>query len=78
MINQEQFEDWLESPVTQQVRKYLLDSALQEKDLVVDAITDGAIIDEKEQGRISTMIYTLNRIAELDFEEIEDFYTVED
>lgn len=76
-ITQEQFEEWLESPITEQFRKYLLDSAKEEEGLVVEAITTGAILDEKEQSRISTMIYTLTRIAELDFEEIEEFYDKE-
>ena len=74
MIEKEDFEDWLENPVTQYLKKYLLDSAKEEEKLASASIVMGAILSEREQVRISTTYSVLESIGEITLEEIEDYY----
>lgn len=69
------FESWLDSPVTEYFRKYLVDSAKEEACMVADAILNGDIIPLDDQIRIATMSMMFTRIAEIDFDEIESFYS---
>jgi len=69
------FDDWLENPVTEYFRKYLIDSAKEESKMVADAILSGEIIPLDDQIRVSTMSMMFTRIAEIDLEEIESFYS---
>ncbi len=70
----ELWEEWKESPMTEMFLKYLIDSAKEESDLLADSILNGSIISDVEQTRVSTVCVTLQRIAEIDIDEIEDFY----
>lgn len=74
-MDQETFNDWLEHPGTEYVRKYLIDSANEEAQLLADTIVGGGLVSELTQTRIATTCITLNRIAEIDLEEIANFYT---
>jgi len=67
----------MEHPATEMLIKYLNDSAKEESQLLSDAILNGSIISDLEQCRVSTICLTLRRIAEVDLEEIEDFYKEE-
>ena len=78
MINPEQFSEWLEDPATLIVLKYLKDSATSEVELLTEGIKGGAILSEGEQIRVSTIIATLERISEIELEEIEEFYKIEE
>lgn len=73
-MDKEKFETWKDSETTREFREYLKDSAIQEVEILSDAIASGAIISETEQTRTSAIIMTLRRILDIDFEEIEDFY----
>jgi len=73
-MEQSDFDEWLESSVTQYFRKYLTDAAVEESAIVADTILAGAIISTEEQIRIATMSLMFNRIATMEFEEIESFY----
>ena len=70
----EEFQEWLESPVADYFFKYLTDSAKEESDLLSGIIIGGGIVGEMEQKRIATTCATLISIADIEFEEIEDFY----
>lgn len=74
MIEKEDFEDWLENPVTQYFKKYLSDSAKEEETLASASIVTGAILSEREQIRISTTYAVLDSIGDITLEEIQDFY----
>lgn len=74
MIEKEDFEDWLDNPVTQYFKKYLLDSAKEEEALASASIVTGAILSEREQVRISTTFSVLEGIGEINLEEIQEFY----
>jgi len=73
-ISQNQFDEWLESPVTEIFRKYLKDSAKEEVDLVTNLIMGGGVVSDHEQIRVSTTSLILNQISEIDIEEINEFY----
>ncbi len=76
MSNKEEaFKDWIGNPVTEFVIKYLNDSIKEASEMMADEIANGSIINEKDMIRTATMCITLKRIAELDYTEIEDFYT---
>ena len=74
MITEEMFQDWLESPVTEYLHKYLKDSIKEESELVADAIVSGGIISENEQIRTGTLCETLERIKDISLDEIQEFY----
>lgn len=73
-MNKETFQEWMENEVTQWVMHYLTDSAKEEREIISEAIFNGAIIPENEQISKSAICATLIRISELEFEEIEEFY----
>lgn len=60
--------------MTEILKKYLNDSVNEEAELLKDSIIGGATLTEAEQVKITTLIATLARIADIDFEEIVDFY----
>jgi hypothetical protein len=72
-LNQELFSEWLEDPVTEYFMKYLNDSIKHESGLIAESISGNSVISEAEQIRIGSMCVTLERISEIDFEEIEEF-----
>ena len=66
--------EWLEDPTTEIFLKYLVDSSKEEAELISSAILNGSILTEIEQIRVSSECVTLNRIAEIDLQEIIDYY----
>lgn len=75
---EEDFKEWLENPVTEYFRKYLKDSAREEAELLAEDILQGVVIENSAQIKISTICSTLNRISEIDYEEIDTFYKKEE
>lgn len=73
-MNSQQFQEWLENPVTEIFLKYLKDSAKDEAQLVSESILNGSVFDLNEQIKVSTLCITLTEISEITFEEIDDFY----
>lgn len=73
-MTEEHYKEWLENPVTIQFRKYLLESANSEIEIAAEGMKNGAVLSETEQVRANTVYLTLERIAEIDFEEISSFY----
>jgi len=71
---EEVFNEWLGNPVTEFVIKYLNDSVKEASELMADDIANGGIVSETDMIKASTMCITLKEIAEITFEEIEDFY----
>jgi len=74
-MDKDEFADWLENPVTEYFVKYLIDSGKEESKMVADAILNGDIIPLDDQIRIATMSMMFTRIAEINLEEIEGFYS---
>ena len=74
MIDQEEFQEWRKSAMTEQFMKYLEDSIKEEAEILVETISNGGVVEEKEQIRVSSMCLTMRRIIEIDSDEIEDFY----
>ena len=70
----DQFNEWLESPITEIFLKYLKDSAKEEAELITERIINGGQVSQEEQIRISTTCITLESISEITLEEIEEFY----
>lgn len=54
--------------------KYLKDSIKEESEIIADIIISGGIIEEREQIRTIAVCATLERIADITLEEIEEFY----
>lgn len=77
-VSPEQFEDWLENPVTEVFMKYLKDSVKDESESVADLISGGGYISEMEQAKIGSVCVTLTSISEIELEEILEFYKRED
>lgn len=77
-LTQDQWSEWKESPVTEIFLKYLKDSAKEEAELITSTVVEGGILTESEQVRSSSICVTLNRIAEIDLDEVIDFYTIEE
>ncbi len=73
-MTREKWEEWKESNEWLLFQTYLNDSAREEIDLLRDTITEGGIVEEKEQVRISSVNMTLKRISDISLEEIEEFY----
>lgn len=73
-MNLEIFEEWLEDPTTEYFMKYLKDSIKEESELVTETIANNGVLSENEQIRIGMTCVTLDRISEIDFEEIDNFY----
>lgn len=78
MLIPEQFDEWLEDPVTEIFLKYLKDSIKEESETVADIIASGGTLDEKEQIRKGTICVTLESISEITLEEILEFYKEEE
>ena len=68
------FQEWVENPVTEDILKYLIDSAKEESDIIAQTIFNGGIVEESEQIRVASECITLQRVTEITFEEIEEFY----
>lgn len=60
--------------MTEYFFKYLRDSASEEAELIKESILHGSVISEVDQIRVATLCETLNRIAAIDFEEIDSYY----
>lgn len=73
-MEQIDFKDWLDDPVTHEFIKYLKDSAKFESTILAEMIVGGDIVPLDDQLRISTLAITLNQISEITFEEIDSFY----
>lgn len=73
-MTQDQWKEWKESPATEYFLKYLKDSVKEESSIVAETIASGGTLDVEEQIRIATICETLNRIADIELEEIEEFY----
>jgi len=73
-MTKDEFEDWVNDPVTKEFRKYLSDSADEEAEILKETIITGNIVPEVDQYRIVIMNQLFRRIIEVDYEEIEDFY----
>lgn len=78
MIDKAMFEEWVESPVTEYVRKYLKDSIKEESELVTSAIVNGAVIPEIEQTHTGAVCTTLTSVIDISLEEIQEFYQQEE
>lgn len=74
-MDKDRFAEWLENPVTEYFIKYLKDSAKEESGLVADAIMNGDVVPVDDQIRVATLGMTLIQISEIDFQEIDTFYT---
>lgn len=77
-MNQEAWDEWMESPITKKFLKYLVDSANEEAELLKGMIISGGIVGDLEQKRISTICATLISISEIDCSEIDQFYIREE
>lgn len=73
-MKQEQWDEWLENPVTEFLIQYLKASAKEGAEIASDDILNGEIIPELEQAKVGSMCMTLTRISEVSLKEIEDFY----
>jgi len=73
-MNEEQWQEWLENPVTEIFLKYLSDSIKEESEIIANTIASGGLVDEKEQIRVASECVTLARISEITIEEITEFY----
>jgi len=78
MNKEEAFNDWIENPVTEYVIKYLNDSVKEASEIMADSIANGGTVTEHEMIKTSTMCITLKEIAEITYEEIEQFYSKEE
>jgi len=76
-ITKERWEEWKESEEWLFFQRYLLDSAREEVEMLTDTISEGGIIEEKDQIRIASTNLTLKRIASIDLDEIEEYYEKE-
>ena len=74
-INKQQFDDWLEHPVTQDFIQYFRDVDQAIVNATAEAIADGTIVSEETQIEISAKREIIGDVIELTFEEIESFYT---
>lgn len=70
--------EWLENPVSEYFFKYLEDSIKEESEIVKETIMNGGIISEQEQIQKATICATLQRMIDITFEEIDEFYKTED
>ena len=73
-MKQEDFNDWLEHPVTQSVFKYWKDSVAGEIEALKDQLLSGVILSDVEQAQIASVHTALTTVVEIEFSEIEDFY----
>jgi len=73
-MTKDEFEDWVNDPVTKEFRKYLSDSADEEAEILKETIMSGTVVAEVDQYRIVIMNNLFRRIIEIDYEEIDGFY----
>ena len=73
-IPKEEFNEWLDSYITLYFMDYLMDSIKDESTQLAEGIASGGIFTEAEQVGIAATCATLQRIAEINYDEIEDFY----
>lgn len=74
MISKEQFEEWLEDPVTEYVMGYLKDSIKEEKENAGENVVSGSLYSENEQIMIATQCVTLQHIIDITLDEIKGYY----
>lgn len=77
-MKQEDFEEWMENPVTGEFLKYLEDKISLESKLVAEIITSGGVLEHDEQVRIAESCATLTSIREIEYSEIQEFYLEEE
>jgi len=73
-MTKDEFDDWVNDPVTREFRKYLSDSASEEAEILKETIMSGSVIPEVDQYQIVIMNSLFRRIIEIDYEEIVGFY----
>jgi len=73
-MKKEDFDEWLENPITEEVFQYWRDSAIGEAEHLRDQLIDGVLLTYIEQAKIATVHATLERITEIDFEDVDTFY----
>lgn len=73
-MTKDEFQDWVNDPVTKEFRKYLSDSADEEAELLKETIMSGNVIPEVDQYQVVIMNNLFRRIIEIDYEEIDGFY----
>lgn len=76
-INQETFEDWRESEVTEVFFNYLRDIRKYNCDDMRELIEAGAILSDQDQIRYFVENETLLRVEDTTFELLEEFYSNE-
>jgi hypothetical protein len=76
-MDEEMFKEWLDNPVTEVFFKYLGDLVKQESALAGSIIAGGGVIERDEQVRISESCATLTSIRDIEYSEIESFYSEE-
>ena len=74
-MNEEMFREWLESPVTERVFKYLLDSVQAEAEYISETIISGSLVDEEYQRRVAADSIATRKLIEISNKEIEGFYS---
>ena len=73
-MTEEAWNEWIESPVTEYFRKYLMDSRKEAAELAAEDIAFGSTVSVEEQIRVATLCLTLHETATLEFAVIEGFY----
>ena len=73
-MTKDEFNDWVDDPVTIEFRKYLSDSADEEAEILKETIMGGNVIPEVDQYQVVIMNNLFRRIIEIDYEEIDGFY----
>lgn len=76
-MNKELFQEWVESPVTEYVFEYFLDTVKGDTINLAEIIASGGIIDEKEQIQIAARCSKILEFTQIQYTEIEEFYTDE-
>lgn len=71
------FDEWLENPVTEYVFQYLKDSISNDTLLLANDIAYGSIVEEVKQVVVATRFEKIKAIIEIQLEEIETFYREE-
>lgn len=73
-MNEIDFKEWLENPVTEYFKKYLNDYALKEAQKVAADILGGEILTDITQAKTIGECAGYNDISKIDLETIETFY----
>lgn len=77
-MKQEDFEEWYESAPAEYFKKYLNDSINEKIEDASDALRYGGILSESEQVHIAVECATLTRIIDVTYDEIKEFYDLEE